>query len=261
MTLRSWRTLGCVLVLVAAVSGGAVGAAATLSPSDERVTAGETTTVELTLSTVPEGVAGFEVRLELPDTERVEIVDATVSERFGINESAVLDDGAGARFKAADIHERVQSGSENVTLATVTLSGVEPGETTLEFAMAEVEDDDGDSMRPSLEAASVTVQDDDAASPSPQPSETSTPADGTPSTATPEEPSAGTPDGPSTPTPSDTTPATGTATQTTTEAGTGTPTQTGTAADDVTDTEGPGFGVTVTLVALVGVLAALGRRT
>lgn len=263
---RSWIRLACVLVLVATVSGAAIGASTTLTPADGQVDAGATTTVEVTLSSAPDGVAGFEFRLELSSTDRVEVVGAAVSDRFGITESEVVDDGAAARFKAADIGERVQPGSENVTLATVTLSGLSAGEATIELAVDSVDDDDGDPIDPVLGAASVTVDEsgegpggsqgsgasggqsggDDAVDATPRP--TATPASGVDDADTPTSTDAVT-----------TTPEAGTGTSTATAENTGTATAAPSDTADSTSTTSPGFGALLALTALAAVVG-LRRR-
>lgn len=273
-SVRSWLRLACVLALVVTVSGAAIGATATLAPTGGQVDAGATTTVDVTLSSAPEGIAGFEFRLELPNTDRVEVVNATVNDRFGIAESEVLDDGAAARFKAADIEERVQPGSENVTLASVTLSGVAPGDVTLDLALESIEDDDGDRIQPSVGTASVTVRDSGSGgqgggSGSGDDGGQSGGDDGSetpPPTATPEP--TPTPDSDDdtdeTPTPASTETVTtttdGPGTSTATPEGTGTSTAAPSDTPDSTSTAAPGFGALLALTALAVAVVGLRRR-
>jgi hypothetical protein len=219
--------LGLAVLVVASASVAAAGTAAspTLSASSATTTVDDETTVNVTVSEVPDGLSGFNVTLEIADADVGSVVDASINDEMGLKETTVVDDGAGVRLKAVDVDDVVQSGDGPVTLATVTLRGDATGSSALQIDVDQVDDDDGNRIEPALGDASLTV--DDGSTEQPTQTETSTP--------TTEQPTA-------------------TATATPTER----PTQT-TVETTTDDGATPGFGVAAVAVALLAT-AAIGVR-
>jgi len=216
--------LGLAVLVIASASVAATGTAAnpTLSASSETTTVDEQTTVNVTVSEVPDGLSGFNVTLEVADPDVASVVGASVDDDMGLTETAVADDGASVRLKGVDVEDVVQSGDGPVTLATVTLRGDATGSSALTIDADQVDDDDGRRIDPALGDASLTVED-------------------------------GSSDQPTTTEP--------TSEPTTTEPATAEPTAvTRTTAGTTTDDGSmPGFGVAVVAVALLGT-AAIGAR-
>ena len=216
--------LGLAVLVIASASVAATGTAAnpTLSASSETTTVDEQTTVNVTVSEVPDGLSGFNVTLEVADPDVASVVGASVDDDMGLTETAVADDGASVRLKGVDVEDVVQSGDGPVTLATVTLRGDATGSSALTIDADQVDDDDGRRIDPALGDASLTVGD-------------------------------GSSDQPTTTEP--------TSEPTTTEPATAEPTAvTRTTAGTTTDDGSmPGFGVAVVAVALLGT-AAIGAR-
>jgi hypothetical protein len=153
--------LGLAVLVMASVSVAAAGTAAnpTLSASSATTTVDEETTVNVTVSEVPDGLSGFNVTLKLADPDVGSVVDASINDDMGLSETTVADDGAGVRLKAVDIDDVVQSGDGPVTLATVTLRGDATGSSGLTVDVNQVDDDDGNRIDPALGDASLTVED------------------------------------------------------------------------------------------------------
>jgi hypothetical protein len=221
--------LGLAVLVVASASVAAAGTAAnpTLSASSATTTVDEETTVNVTVSEVPDGLSGFNVTLQVADPDVGSVVDASINDEMGLEEVAIVDDGAGVRLKAVDIDDVVQSGDGPVTLATVTLRGDATGSSALTIDVDQVDDDDGNRIDPALGDASLTVE------------------DGSSDPTTTEQP-------------------TGTSTATTTERQTETSTEQPTRTQPTVETTAddgptPGFGVALVAVALLAT-AAIGAR-
>lgn len=223
--------LGLAVLVVTSVSVAAAGTAAgpTLSASSATTTVDEETTVNVTVSEVPDGLSGFNVTLQVADPDVGSVVDASINDEMGLEEVAIVDDGAGVRLKAVDIDDVVQSGDGPVTLATVTLRGDATGSSALTIDVDQVDDDDGNRIGPALGDASLIVEDGSS-----DPSTTTEQPTGTSTATTTEQP-----------------------TETSTEQPTRTQPTVETTADDAPT---PGFGVALVAVALLATAAVGARR-
>lgn len=246
---------GCLIVLlaVAAAAGGAAAAPtaadADLSVDDARVEPGATTETAVALSTVPDGLSGYNVTVRVADPSTATIVDASVPEAYSLSEARVVDGGAAAVLKAVDANEAVQPGDTAVPFGTVTLRGESPGETRLRVAVTQVDDDDGGRVRPTTVAGSVTVAE-GTASPTTRDTPTTAPTTAPPATTA----------APTTAPGGDTTaPDTGTAAPTTAPGATGTTTWPSETTEDGDDAPVPGLGGPAALAA-VALVALFGRR-
>lgn len=223
--------VGLAVLVVASASVAAAGTAAnpTLSASSATTTVDEETTVNVTVSEVPDGLSGFNVTLQVADPDVGSVVDASINDEMGLEEVAIVDDGAGVRLKAVDIDDVVQSGDGPVTLATVTLRGDATGSSALTIDVDQVDDDDGNRIGPALGDASLIVEDGSS-----DPSTTTEQPTGTSTATTTEQP-----------------------TETSTEQPTRTQPTVETTADDAPT---PGFGVALVAVALLATAAVGARR-
>lgn len=145
------------LALVGLVAGGAAAGAQTtptVQPGDATVAAGETATVEVSLSAAPDGLAGFNLTVEATDGNAT-VVGASVDDEFGIT-TARAEDGR-ATLEGVDLDETVQAGATDVRLGTVTVRGESAGETDLSTSVRRMDDDDGEAVAPATEPAALTV--------------------------------------------------------------------------------------------------------
>jgi hypothetical protein len=144
------------LAVVGLVAGGAVAGAQTtptVEPDDATVAGGETTTVAVTLSAAPDGLAGFNLTVEATGgTAR--FVGASAAD-YGIT-TGRAEDGR-ATLEGVDIDENVQAGATDVRLGTVTVRGESAGETDLSVSVRRMDDDDGEPVSPETEPAALTV--------------------------------------------------------------------------------------------------------
>ena len=105
----------------------------------------KTGSVDLTMSSVPGGLAGGSLTLSV-DTSVAEFTDATVADEFGLTRSSVSDDGSTATVKFTDIDEDVQGDLAEVVVASLELRGTGTGTTDITIDAADVDDDAGDSL-------------------------------------------------------------------------------------------------------------------
>lgn len=179
---RSWRrpavalivalAMGAALapasVVTAAASGGTAPATATAGPSasagsivvtDATVEPDGTAVHRVALTDAPDGLAGFELTLELSgDAATVE--NASYPDGYRMTTDPVVsDDGESVTVEAVDLDDAVTPGASDVTLATVTVGGTEPGTAALEVTDARLDGDGGSPLEPALETGTLTVAD------------------------------------------------------------------------------------------------------
>lgn len=157
-TRRQALTLAVALVVcVVALPAGA--GAATVADVDASAAAGSardataatnvttTTTIRIALEEAPDGLAGYELALELPGGGTV--TNASYPDAFGLTtDPRIGDDGRSVRIEAADLGDEVPPGTTDVTLARLTVSGLAADAATLRLADAQVDADGGEKIDP-----------------------------------------------------------------------------------------------------------------
>ncbi|QLK25917.1 hypothetical protein HYG81_17860 [Natrinema zhouii] len=137
-------------------------AESTLVVTDATVEPGTTTTHRIALTDAPDGLAGFEVTLELSgDATRVS--NASYPDAYGLTTEPITSaDGRSVTVEAADLTDEVTPGATDVTLATVEVNATETatGSTTLRVTESQVDADDGSRIEPALESGTLTVGED-----------------------------------------------------------------------------------------------------
>lgn len=142
-------------------TGGATPTAAEsdLVVTDETVESGETATHRIALTDAPDGLAGFELTLELSgDGDTATVTNASYPDAYGKTTDPVVSaDGQSVTVEAVDLTDEVTAGASDVTLATIDVNGIDAGSTALEVTEMQVDADGGDRIDPSLEAGTLTV--------------------------------------------------------------------------------------------------------
>lgn len=130
----------------------------TIVVNDTTMTANGTATVDVVLTEVPEGLSGYYMELTVEDGAAAQIESVTYSETFGMTSATQIGDGGRTvTLEAADVREAVEPGATDVRLATVTVSGVEPGQANLTVDPLQFDTDSGAGFQPSTRAGLVTV--------------------------------------------------------------------------------------------------------
>jgi len=162
------RTAIAVTFVVAVVAGfAAAGATAPpASPPDEQVTAqnatvgaDERTNLSVVLTEAPDGLAGFELTVELDTPGVANVTGVAYPDRFGLRtEPRIGTDRQSVTVEAADLNDSVGPGGTDVTLATVGLTGDEGGSTAVSIVDAQVDADGGDRIAAGEDPEGVTVE-------------------------------------------------------------------------------------------------------
>ncbi|MFB6168998.1 MAG: hypothetical protein ABEJ43_09160 [Haloferacaceae archaeon] len=120
------------------------------------VTADGTTTVDVVLTSAPNGLAGYYLELSVTGDARIESV--SYPDVYGVTTAPEIGaDGRTATAEAADLEGSIDSGATDVTLATVTLAGTAPGEATLSVEPVQFDADDGTQFDPATRPGTLTV--------------------------------------------------------------------------------------------------------
>ncbi|GCF12346.1 hypothetical protein Harman_02810 [Haloarcula mannanilytica] len=153
LVLAALTLLAGTLPAVAAAQSGP-----TVTVGNGTVTAGETTTVQVVLTSAPDGLAGYQVELALDDPAVAQFDNASYPDRFALTTDPVVSsDGGTITIEAADLDGAIEPGAGNVTLATVEIAGGEAGETGLTVASGQFDADGGEAIEPATEPTTVTV--------------------------------------------------------------------------------------------------------
>lgn len=147
------------LVVLAVLGAPAVTASehATLSVGDGAAETGETTTVAVTLSEIPNGLSGFNVTVKLSTPDAATITDAQITEAFGLDETTVIEDGSAVRLKGIDMGQQYRAGDGPVQLGNVTLRADSNVGTDLTLEVRQVDDGDGGLVNPATSAGRLSV--------------------------------------------------------------------------------------------------------
>ncbi|AEH36536.1 hypothetical protein [Halopiger xanaduensis] len=129
----------------------------TLVVNDATVDPDGTATQRIALTDAPDGLAGFELTLEL-ESDVATVAGADYPDHYAMTtEPVVSADGRTVTVEAVDLNDEISAGASDVTLATLELEGVADGATDLRVTELQVDADGGDPVDPSLEAGTVTV--------------------------------------------------------------------------------------------------------
>lgn len=155
-TTQTALLLGIAITLALGI--GVAAAASGLGVGDQTAQVGEQTEVPVSLEGAADGLQRYNVtvHLESEDVATIESAAAGDVESFQVRAS----DDDSITFRAADLAESVQPGATDVTLGTVTLATTSPGTSTLSVTVHDLQTDDGEQVRPSTQAGTLTVRDD-----------------------------------------------------------------------------------------------------
>ncbi|WP_152040740.1 hypothetical protein [Salinigranum salinum] len=157
------RTAVVAAIVVALAAGALTGAVTaqtdqpTITVSDVTVEPGDSATVDVVLTSAPDGLAGYALELTV-EGDGAAVEGASYPDVFGLtSQPEIADDGTSVTLEAADLGENVQPGAAGVVLATVELNGEAAGEAGLSVEPLQFDTDGGGTMNPATEAGTVTV--------------------------------------------------------------------------------------------------------
>jgi PKD repeat protein len=126
------------------------------SPVDAEVVESQTTEIVITVSSLPEGLAGYNFTVDIDDPAIAEIVGIEYPAWVTLTENSTLP-GTSIYLKALDGDEAVQAGAEDVVLATLTVMGKQAGNVSFIPGIDRLDDDTGTTIDVSLETGSLEV--------------------------------------------------------------------------------------------------------
>jgi predicted DNA binding protein len=199
-----------------------------LSPAEQQIETGETTTYEIVVENTDGGIGTTDAAVALDDPSVGSITDLTIAGEPANQNVAIADDGSSVDFNAIYFGNALPDNPDGVVIATVTVEGTAAGSSDLSLDVTEISDAAGDVYEVTgTEGASLAVGDQETTIETETPTATPTATETETATAT------------ETPTATETTTETQTTTATTTETATETTaaTQTATETESATETE------------------------
>lgn len=137
-----------------ATQDGSAAATPTVTVENATVDAGNGTTVALTLSSAPDGLAGYALNVSV-DSDVATVTNATVGDAFGFGNASI--DGGSVTLAGADTMGAIDQGATNVTLGTLRLKGAAAGDSALSVSLTQVDSDDGSALGPAVTNGTLTV--------------------------------------------------------------------------------------------------------
>jgi PKD repeat protein len=114
------------------------------------------TEINITVSSLPEGLSGYNFTVAIDDPAVAEIVDIKYPAWANLTENSSLP-GSSVYLKTADITSQVEAGKENIVLATITVSGNEMGSASLTLDVHRFDDDNGSEIEAEIAAGTLEV--------------------------------------------------------------------------------------------------------
>ena len=102
--------------------------------------AGESCELYLGVDTLPEGLSGYNLTVELNDPKVAEIESVSFPVWAGMNAMSVVP-ASSVWLRAMDLQQVIEEGAENPELATLTLKGLKSGSTGITVRVSSLEDD------------------------------------------------------------------------------------------------------------------------
>jgi PKD repeat protein len=119
---------------------------------------GKAATVDLDLRSAPEGLAGGRLTVSVDHPEVATIRGAEYGDALGLTaEPEVADDGASVTLELSDVDRSIEAGTGSVTLASITLEGVNAGTADVNVEIEALDDDAGDRIDPAVDPGLVVT--------------------------------------------------------------------------------------------------------
>jgi PKD repeat protein len=125
-------------------------------PADATVIDGQTTEIVISVDSLPAGLAGYNLTVDIGDRNVSTIVNITYPEWVSVSENSTLPRGS-IYLKALDGNDTIQAGATDVVLATLTVKGRNPGITNVTLGIDRLDDDNGDEIEALLETGNLEV--------------------------------------------------------------------------------------------------------
>jgi len=128
-----------------------------LSPSSLSVANGMTEEFELRVSSLPDGLSGYDLRVTLNNSAVAEIVDVQYPAWALLHNTTPQVPGDSFRLSAVDIGRSIEPGAGTTILATVTLRGDSTGTSAITISEIHLDADGGAMITPEVTHGSIVV--------------------------------------------------------------------------------------------------------
>ena len=125
-------------------------------PVDAEVIDGQTTEIVISVDSLPDGLSGYELTVDIGDPAIAEIVDVSYPDWVSISDNSSLPNGS-IYIKAVDGNNAIEAGAEDVVLATLTVNGKDMGTTNFTLGVKRLDDDTGAEINATLEIGTLEV--------------------------------------------------------------------------------------------------------
>jgi outer membrane protein assembly factor BamB len=125
-------------------------------PEEASVAENGTTEIVITVDYLPEGLAGYNLTLDIDDPTVAEIVAIEYPGWANLTENSSLP-GTSIYLKVLDGNSQIEAGATNVVLATLTVKGKETGNTSFILGVDRLDNDNGDEIEAILESGTLEV--------------------------------------------------------------------------------------------------------
>jgi len=131
-----------------------------------KIDEGEDETVQIILTSAPEGISGFQINVSIEDSSIGKITDASIESPFntleGAYDTTIDSHNSTVTLTGADFSNEINPGTTNITLAKVTIEGIENGTTDLTPAVPDnlqgVQNESGGPINPATSSGTLTVE-------------------------------------------------------------------------------------------------------
>lgn len=132
-------------------------AASVISVGNGQVTTVDSTaSVNLVYDAAPSGLSGYSININVTDPTVARITGVSFPTWATMKDNTTLPSSS-CNLKAADLTEQVQAGATSIPLATLTISGLKAGSTTITATVVRMNDDTDTRLTPTVEAGNFSV--------------------------------------------------------------------------------------------------------
>jgi PKD repeat protein len=117
---------------------------------------GETASTNLTLDSVPAGLAGYNISVSIADPSIATITGLTFPQWAILNKTRTFPSSL-ATFAAVDLTDQIQPQSTQVPLGNLTFQGLKKGSTAVQIIVNRMDDDSGNPVSPSVRSGTFVV--------------------------------------------------------------------------------------------------------
>ncbi|OPY36822.1 MAG: hypothetical protein A4E40_01430 [Methanoregulaceae archaeon PtaU1.Bin059] len=127
-----------------------------IDPSSITLPQGTTATVSLTLNDVSSGLAGYDLAVRFSNPVVAEISDVVYPSWAVMNDTTRKADGS-VRMSGIDMSRQVEPGTTSIPLATLKITGITGGSSSLLIESVYMDADGGSIITPTIPTGTITV--------------------------------------------------------------------------------------------------------